>query len=283
MTKNTLHVQGDLTDYSPEEQWQVHAVLNSLFLNKVPSHQKKLILTGGFPGAGKSRFGHLYHQSHPEFVLVDVNDNCLWLIPGYRADYQEKGVEAAYEKWRVAADWISQQAIQKALNEGFNLVLVGTATSPHIVSLAEKAKMSGYTIEFYGFAAPLNICLERSKPENRFGYLSETSDISFGLPVHHITDKREPFIARLGTLMTLANNAFMYWNPSNKKNPSQAFACANGSEKNLKIVNATATAALTRCFGWTQGGDQIANLRNHLWPRNNSSNNPGKDQTKNQI
>ncbi|MDY0029437.1 MAG: zeta toxin family protein [Pseudobdellovibrionaceae bacterium] len=192
MNREPLHAEGQLSHYTAAEILQIQAVLNSLFFGKNPekNHKPKLILTGGYPGAGKSAFAHQFASTNREFIRIDVDDNCLFTIPGYQKDYLEQEPEVAYTKWRPAANWIAQNAVKKALDKNYNLILVGTATSPQIPDLIAAAKEKKYSTELHGFAAPLDICLKRSKPENRFSYLDHTGDISVMIPQDHITEKR---------------------------------------------------------------------------------------------
>lgn len=260
MSSQTLHIDGDLAAYTKEEILQIQAVLNSLFFGKKPSKEsdKRLVLTGGYPGAGKSNFAHQFERMHGDFIRVDVNDNCLFVIPGYQRDYLEKGPEAAYEKWRAASNWISQQATKKALDEGYNLLLVGTATSPFILDLIKQAKQKKYSTEFHGFAAPVEICLKRNKPENRFSYLEHTGGVSFLLPENHVTEKRPLFDKALPALVRNVDRAYMNWNPRNTKAPSLAFrSAAVGEEEDVRVIicNPSATKAFMNCAGWKKQPD----------------------------
>ena len=268
MRSKPLHMDGDLKDYTQEEILQIEAVLNSLFFRKEKSSKcKKAVFTGGHAGGGKSRFAYLLEKRYPNLVRIDINDNCLWAIPGYQRDYIENGPEAAYEKWRSASNYISRSATRKAIDEGYDFILVGTATSPHIMGLIKEAKSKGYTTEFHGFTAPLQKCLQRNHPDNRFSYLPDTGGVSFWLPEHHITDKHPLFNDRIPDLMTSFDRASMYWNPNDKKEPSRAFTCSVfGEDDNLRISikNPSATLAFMKCVGWhKQPGAKIMPILLH--------------------
>lgn len=264
-----LHITAALGGYTEGECLELQAVSNALFFGKAPAAEgtATLIQTGGYPGAGKSRFSYALEQQHPDYVRVDVNDNCLLRIPSYEKSYMKDGPEEAYRKWRTGSIWIAQQAARRAVEENYNLILVGTGTDPRAALLIADAKANGYTVEFNALAAGLEICRERSKPENRMSYLEDTGGVSFWLPENHISEKRPLFDKAAGNLMQAANRAFMYWNPSNDHEPVLAFrsrTTLTGGHHQLDITDEAATREILEAAGQTPEQPLKQALTRHL-------------------
>lgn len=269
MSDYHLHITAVLGGYSEGELLELQAVTNSLFFGKTPAAdgEATLIQTCGYPGAGKSRMSYAIEQQHPDYVRVDVNDNCLLLIPSYEKSYFEDGPEEAYKKWRAGSIWISQQALKRAIDENYNLILVGTGTDPRTALMIKEAKAKGYSVEFNGLSAGLDVCQERSKPENRLSYLENASGVSFWLPDNHIVEKRPAFDKIAGKLMQVANRAFMYWNPSNDHEPILAFRSRQTLSPNhhqLDIVNEDASAHILEEAGLTPEQPIKTSVARHL-------------------
>ena len=269
MNDNHLHITAALGGYSEGELLELQAVTNSLFFRKTPAASGKatLIQTGGYPGAGKSRLSYAIEQRHPDYVRVDVNDNCLLPIPSYEKSYFESGPEEAYKKWRAGSIWISQQALKRAVDGNYNLIVVGTGTDPRVALLIDNAKNKGYSVEFNGLSAGLDVCRERSKPENRLSYLERAGGVSFWLPENHILEKRPAFDKAAGKLMRAANSAFMYWNPSNDHEPVLAFRSRVTLSQNhhqLNIVDEEATAHILEAAGRTPDQPIETSVARHL-------------------
>ncbi len=251
---------------------EVRDVLEKLFKGKRPSVHKKFIGTGGVPGAGKSRYARQLARENPNAVLVDVNDNCLCAIPGYQRDLAERGFEYAYEKWRNASNWISINANKRALDEGYDLIAVGTAASPFALKLFEEAKSKGYTVTIAGFSAPVDICLERNKAENRKTDMPENERVLFLLPENHVTDKRQPYFDNIPGIVGVADTFIQYWNPANGIEPVEAFRVSDGGAfspyskktRRLEITDGSAARKFISDAGWDKKFDSESSLNSIL-------------------
>lgn len=257
-----------LQNYTPEEIVEIQEVFEGLFKDKKPSGQKLFVGTAGVPGAGKSRFAREYAKTNPFAILVDVNDNCLAALPGYRRDLETVGFDGAYEKWRDASNWISINANQRALAEGYDLIAVGTAASPFAIKLFVQARKSGYSVQIFAFSAPVDVCLGRNEPENRMSDVPPVDRVAFHIPPHHITEKRQPFFDNMRGIVAESEHYSQYWNPSNEAEPKLAFtiSCAvNPKKRTLSIVDGEATLAFLKDSGlYVEGASLNSMIKWHL-------------------
>lgn len=173
------NIDNFIANYTPDELTNIKADYEHIRAlvkkgKKATSSNKRIyIATVGAPGSCKSTALETFLHNNPAFL-----QNCLYIDPDQRAlkfmtntywqsmtCYQasqnasyQACARKAYEKWRGASNYITNNLLNEAYSEGCSIAHGTTSQSPHVAQLYERLKKKQYKIV-------LIICL--SKTETR--------------------------------------------------------------------------------------------------------------------
>lgn len=176
--------------------------ITSLFLSGCKKSNTPLFtVIGGGIGSGKSTF---YKKSKIMGVHHDP-DAVLNQIKGYQDDTKSgiaEDIRKAFAKWELPARELSEEILDQALNQKFDIVYSRTCSTDETPQFLKDVKGKGYKIIFNGIYADLKMCLERAqrrmKIENRYS------------PPEVVTERHQKFLKLLPLYKEIADDFYFY-------------------------------------------------------------------------
>lgn len=204
--------------YAPQEHDLIHAEADRLYpllsdhCTKPGTGSKRLILTAGAPGAGKTVLLNQWVQARPadqRGIYIDPDETILKAMIPYQEDLASGDpvlgtLSGAYGKWRAASNYIAGTLINRACADGYDIVYGTTATSPSIKTFYENAKAAGYETTTLIVAAPEDV----RRDSVRIRYELERDRFT---PVADVVAKGRMFYERLPLYFDLSDHFQLYW------------------------------------------------------------------------
>ena len=235
----------------------------------------------GAVGSGKSfnaaeDYKNLPSELKSRTIYVSYDETgAIYEIPGFKeeiaeiigGDFEQHGeinfstlsseqyaaVEAVWTKYQALSQHIRSRILQRAVAEGYNLIIDSTSSSSSAVTMIENLQKIGYdqsNIEVESTYAPIDISRSRMEKRPRKASYKELITKRVGDPEQHkgALNMIEPLIAAAGR--------FVYrYNPDNDNLPQEAFVFENGR---LKRSDATVIRAI--CDDVVQDNQYIQDL-----------------------
>lgn len=176
--------------------------------------KKRFVLSAGAPGAGKTTLLEDLVKNDAKMkglLFVDPDERALKLMPSYYADMDKftqdfnsplVGLALSYTKWRWGSNWISNTMMNRAADEGRDILLGTTATSPFMSVLYDNAHALGYASDTLIVCAPDAVRQESAR--RRF----EDEGTRF---TNDTREKGVAFYERLPTLLAHTQQFNLYW------------------------------------------------------------------------
>lgn len=144
---------GRQVEYTPEERSAIEKDIQLIWdaivqTNPEQEPQRKIVVTAGAPGAGKTRLLEGWLKAYDGYAYTDPDAVCLKQMKHtYQADCaQGMSQTDAYAKWRPASNAINQWILANLLKAGYNIAFGTTSTSEHTARFFEFVKSHGYNI-----------------------------------------------------------------------------------------------------------------------------------------
>lgn len=230
-------------NYTDEEISYIREEAKRLFVQQTnhlprPSGQlRRFVLSAGAPGAGKTTLLEKLLETDPAMqglVFCDPDERALKLMDAYLKDvalYSKTRSEIvatalAYAKWRAASQWISNTMMNRACDEGYNILLGTTATSKFMPVLYGNARNAGYVSETFVVCAPQDV---RFKSAFR---RSVTEGAKY-TTAKDIEEKGIEFYERLPDLLRDTDQLQLYWRNQVEAYPSLVATSTRRGEINV--------------------------------------------------
>ena len=138
---------------------------------KLTRGQKEFTLSAGGPGAGKTQLLEQMVANDPALqnvVFSDPDERALKLMQAYKDDIEKFGggkigLALAYTKWRWASNYISNTIMNRACEDGYDVLLGTTATSPAVSILYDNAKRENYKVRTIMVTASADVRIESAR------------------------------------------------------------------------------------------------------------------------
>jgi predicted ABC-type ATPase len=173
---------------------------------------RQFVLTAGAPGAGKTTLLHAWLKANAPAhygVYVDPDETIMKKMIPFQQDLASHDavlgtLEGAYRKWRWASNYVAGTILNRACNDGYNIVYGTTATHPNTGNLYSSIKNAGYESLTLIVAAPEDI--RQASVRIRF----EIENSRF-IPEEDVTAKGKMFYQRLPLYFEKSDHFQLYW------------------------------------------------------------------------
>ena len=215
---------GESRTYSVQERDLIRAEADRLYAQlteggTLPTtpEGRQFVLTAGAPGAGKTTLLQSWLQAKAPMhhgVYVDPDETIMKEMDLYRQDINAHvSLETAYKKWRWASNYIAGTILNRACNDGHDIVYGTTATHPNTGQLYDNIKSSGYEISTLIVAAPADI--RQASAQIRF----EVEQSRF-IPKDDVAAKGKMFYQRLPLYFEKSDHFHLYWRDRVREAPT---------------------------------------------------------------
>lgn len=202
--------------YKPDELAMIDSEVFRLYAEqaenclKLIRGRKEFTLSAGGPGAGKTMLLEHMVANDPSLqnvIFSDPDERALKLMKAYREDIEKFGsgkigLALAYTKWRWASNYISNTIMNRACEDGHDILLGTTATSPAVSILYDNAKREGYAIRTIMVTAADDVRTESARrrfEEEGTRYTADT------------VEKGVLFYQRMPTFFEKSDALSLYW------------------------------------------------------------------------
>lgn len=244
------YVQGEVFGLYKQQVDKYRIELNELNAKAAsegkPSRvNRRFMLSAGAPGAGKTMLLEQLVANDKAFkavMFMDPDERALKLMSRFIEDRRNfakqfgdddlVGLALSYTKWRWASNWVSNTMMNRAAEQGRDILLGTTATSPFMGVLYNNAHALGYESHTIIVCAPKEVREESARRRFEVEATRFTNDTDI---------KGKMFYERLPDLMKHTHKFSLYW----RSNASEgAVLAASGVHGAILIHNQAAFEAI---------------------------------------